>query len=92
MAPEFNRDKPGFRFEFGGVNIRDVPDALPLNKYCAAQNIRSTGAKAMRTRPGYVNLFALNNGGAGVIDIRAFTALGTDNLPRLCLLYTSRCV
>jgi hypothetical protein len=83
MAPEFNRDKPGFRFEFGGVNIRDVPDALPLNKYCAAQNIRSTGAKAMRTRPGYVNLFALNNGGAGVIDIRAFTALGTDNLPRL---------
>ena len=82
MAPEFNRDKPGFRFEFGGVNIRDVPDALPLNKYCAAQNIRSTGAKAMRTRPGYVNLFAVADG-AGVIDIRAFTALGTDNLPRL---------
>jgi len=77
---DFQRPKDSFRFDFGGVNTKDVPDALAPNKYAAAQNIRSTGAHSIRTRPGYVPLFTTGN--AAITDIRAYSALNTDTLPR----------
>lgn len=82
MASEFTRDKDGFHFKFGGVNTRDVPDALAPDKYTAAQNIRSTGATAVRTRPGYVQLFTTGNNNNAVTDIRGYAGLSTDALPR----------
>ena len=78
---DYSRDKPGFRFENGGTKTNDVPDAIPPGKYAALQNIRSTGMKSIRTRPGYNPIFT--TGTYNITDIRAYTALGTDNLPRL---------
>jgi len=78
---DYSRDKPGFRFENGGTKTNDVPDAIPPGKYAALQNVRSTGTKSIRTRPGYNPIFLI--GTSYVTDIRAYTALGTDNLPRL---------
>lgn len=77
---EFQRPKQVFRFDFGGSNTRDVPDALAPTKYAATQNIRSTGSKSIRTRPGYVPLFVTGNN--EITDVRSYTDLGTDNLPR----------
>jgi hypothetical protein len=77
--PPYKRP-PGWRFTFGGINTRDVPDALPPEKYSAAQNIRSTGAASVRTRPGYVPLMTAGN--AAITDIRGYATLQTDALPR----------
>jgi hypothetical protein len=77
---EYNRPPQGWRFEFAGVCLRDVPDALTPNKYSAAKNIRASAKQGVQTRPGYVSLF--NTGAAAVTDLRAYAALGTDNLPR----------
>jgi hypothetical protein len=72
---------PGFRFVLGGVDVSDEPDALQFPKQASAKNVRSTlGGAGIQTRPGYELLF----GGLGpVTDIRAYTTLGTDDLPRL---------
>jgi hypothetical protein len=75
---EFQRPK-GFRFAFGGVNLRDKPDALPPTKYAAAKNIRGT-EQSITTRPGYTQLFA--TGINPITDLRAYSRLGTDNIPR----------
>lgn len=77
---DFQRPQDSFRFSFGGVNTRDVPDALPPGKYSAAVNIRSTGSNGVRTRPGYVSVY--QGGNNAVTDIRGYATLSTDSLPR----------
>lgn len=77
---EFKRPTEGFRAAFGGIDIRDVPDAIPQGKFSAAQNIRSTGSNSIRTRPGYVPLFYA--GSNATTDIRGYSTLLTDSLPR----------
>lgn len=80
--PDYTRPKEGFRFVLGGTNTKDTPDAIPPTKYSALQNVRSTASKQIRTRPGYVQVFRASNN-TYVTDIRAYTGLMTDNLPRL---------
>lgn len=77
--PTFKRP-PGWRFVFGGANTRDVADALAPDKYQAAQNVRSTGATSVRTRPGYVPLFSTGN--AAITDLAGYATIQTDALPR----------
>lgn len=77
---QFQSPANSFRFAFGGVNTRDVPDALPPGKYSVAQNIRSTGSNSIRTRPGYTTLYQA--GSNAVTDIRGYSTLLTDSLPR----------
>ena len=80
MASEFKRPDDSFRMSFGGVNTRDVPDALRPGKFAAASNIRSTGQFSIRTRPGYIDLFYTGNN--AITDIRGYATLQTDALPR----------
>jgi len=56
-------------------------DTMPPNKYPVAINVRGLGESSIRTRPGYVSSF--NTGAQRATDMRAYTALGTDNLPRI---------
>jgi len=75
----FKRDKE-LRFQFGGLNTNDPVDLLSPDKYPIATNIRGVAGKSIRTRPGFTQLFTA----AGpVTDIRAYSVLGTDNLPRI---------
>lgn len=68
------------RFAFGGMNLRDVADALPSGKFSMGQNIRDTAAGSIRTRPGYVPAFSTGNN--AITDIRSYATLETDNKPR----------
>lgn len=76
---EFQRPQ-GFFFDFLGVNTRDTPDALQPGKYSSAQNIRATGKRSVRTRPGYIPLFSTGN--VAITDIRSYAALNTNSAPR----------
>ncbi len=76
---EFQRPQ-GWRFAFEGVNLRDVPDALPYTKFASAKNIRATATQSVQTRPGYTLEFV--TGGNPVTDLRAYATLETDDLPR----------
>jgi hypothetical protein len=76
---EFQRPQ-GWRFAFEGVNLRDVPDALPPTKFASAKNIRATATQSVQTRPGYTLEFA--TGGNPVTDLRAYATLETDDKPR----------
>ncbi len=69
----------GFRFGFGGINLRSTPDALAPNKYAVAQNIRSTSDNSIITRPGYSQT---QSGFGSITDIKAYSTLSTDDLPR----------
>ena len=87
---EFSRPQDGFRFIFGGVNTKEVPDALPADKYQAVLNVRATAEQSIRTRPGYQLYFTANNNQnnnaftpAPITDIRAYTTLGNNAFPRL---------
>src|SRR5262245_22302381 len=77
---EFERPKSGYRFAWGGVNTKEVPDALAENKYQAAENVRSTADLSLRTRPGYELLFTCNNN--AITNIRAYTRLDNNSAPR----------
>lgn len=77
---EFSRPQ-GWRFEFGGVNLREAADAISPNKFASAKNIRATATRAVQTRPGYTKVFNANN--SSITDIGAYATLGTDDLPRL---------
>lgn len=74
---EFQRPKDAFRFAFGGLYTRDTPDSTPPEKYVIAQNVRSTGASSIKTRPGYVPAFIAGN--AGITDIRGYTGQGNNS-------------
>lgn len=77
---QYSRPKDAFRFNFQGVNTRDTPDSLAPGKFAAAQNVRTTGENSVRTRPGYVPLFT--TGANAITDIRGYSTLSTDSLPR----------
>ena len=76
---EFGRPQ-GWRFTFGGVSLNGTPDSITYPKFASAQNIRSTLANSVQTRPGYSPFFSCNN--AAVTDIRAYATLETDDKPR----------
>lgn len=78
--PQFERPKQGWRFAFGGVNLKDPPDALSPTKYASAQNVRGIAATAIRTRPGYVPGFTCGN--AAITDIHSYATIETDDAPR----------
>lgn len=54
---------------------------MPPGKFPAAINVRADGDSKIRTRPGYVPSFS--TGGKRITDMRAYSALGTDNRPRI---------
>ena len=78
---EFQKPE-GWRFSFGGVNLRNQPDAIPPGKYSCAVNIRATSDQSIKTRPGFVSVFASGNNNA-ITDMRTYAALGTDDAPRI---------
>ena len=87
---DFQRPEDGFRFAFGGVNTKEVPDALPPMKYQAVQNVRATADLSMRTRPGTRLYFSANNNQnsnaftpAPITDMRAYTTLNNFAYPRI---------
>ncbi len=59
-----NYDRPasGWRYKFGGINTRSVPDALPAEKYPIAINVRALADDSVITRPGYSFLFQIGQG------------------------------
>ncbi len=71
----------GWRFDWGGLNTKSAPDAVPPNKYPAAQNIRAVGDGQIQGRPGYVPTFTAA-AGVTLTDLRAYATLGTDDAPR----------
>ena len=66
---DFSRP-PGWRFAFQGINLRDLPDALPPTKFASAKNIRATPTQSIQTRPGYSLLFS--TGGLSVTDVKNY--------------------
>jgi hypothetical protein len=84
VTTEFKRPSEGFRFLFEGIKTNDKPDTFPPTKYPMAVNIRSYSRNQIRTRPGLANLFTAGSG-ASAPDLRAYTALATDDLPRILL-------
>lgn len=74
-----SRPEGGWRIHHQGVKTNAVADALQPTQSPYAQNIRETKDQSVQTRPGYTKLFSA---AAGVTDIRAYSTLGTDNLPR----------
>src|SRR5690348_13210205 len=60
----------GWRFSGGGVNLRDVPDAIGPLKYASLKNIRWTPQQSIQTRPGYTFLFT--TGGLSITDLKAY--------------------
>lgn len=86
LGESYQRPKEGFRFRFLGMKTNAVPDALPDYKYAYAANIRATRDDSVRTRWGLTPLFPTESGGP--TDIRAYTAINTDNNPRLLAAVT----
>jgi len=76
-----DRQRQTQRINFRGMNSRLLPDALPPTKSPCAINIRAEGDSTIRTRPGYAQAFT--TGSSRLTDLRAYTALGTDNKPRI---------
>lgn len=74
--------KTGFRFNFSGVNLTQVPDSVTPDKAASAFNIRSFSPGALRTRPGYTIQFSTNAGNA-ITDMAAYSAIETDNTPQI---------
>lgn len=79
--PDFSRPS-GFPFTFGGINLRTSPESIKPTQYASAKNIRADSETAIRTRPGYA-LVVLSKAAEPILDLRAYSTLGTDNLPRL---------
>lgn len=79
--PEFTRPKDGLRYEFGGMRLSQVPDALPPNKHPAAINVRGVRNSSVQTRPGQELRFNTVDSHA-ITDISTYAGLFTDNKPR----------
>lgn len=81
---KFSREKQGFRFAFGGLKTNAAPDALASTKYPMAINVRGVEDDSTQTRPGLTLLFSAGaTPNAQPTDLRAYTRLNTDNLPRV---------
>jgi hypothetical protein len=77
----FERPKDGYRFHFKGMKTNAAPDSLPPGKHPIAVNIRAVNDNSVETRPGTgPQVFATH--ALPVTDLRSYTVLGTDNLPR----------
>lgn len=81
MPPEFGRNRDGERFIFSGMKLNALPDALAPGKYPLAINIRATDDDAIQARPGQVLSFTTD--GLLLTDIRTYSALMTDDKPRI---------
>lgn len=77
---DFTHPRDGFQYDFQGVKSNSVPNSLDKTKFPYAQNIRSLQGGTIRVRPGQVLKFS--TGGQANTDLRAYSALSTDNLPR----------
>jgi hypothetical protein len=77
---DFARQQDGFKFVFAGMKTNASPDSMPPDKYALIVNARSYRDNSIRTRPGYVQVFAA---GVTFTDIRTYAALATDDLPRV---------
>src|SRR6266478_1685864 len=83
MAEQFQRTKEGYRFRFGGMKTNTTPDRMPPDKYPLALNVRAYTDSSVRSRPGQFLKFS-GSGTPGVFtDMRAFSDLFTDDLPRI---------
>lgn len=81
MAADYSRPASGFNFKFGGQNTRSPADKLQEDRYPVAQNVRAYDDTTIRTRPG-MQIIANSETNAPVTALRAYAALGTDNVPR----------
>jgi hypothetical protein len=72
----------GWRFAFGGVNLRSAPDAIDPGKQACAVNVRATSDNSIHTRPGFVPLFS-SGASRAITDLRTYAGLGTDDRPRI---------
>lgn len=80
---DFARDPKGFRFKWEGMKLNAAPDALAPGKYPIAINIRAYSDTTLRSRPGLTQLFQGELLHQYFTDLRAYAALGTDDLPRI---------
>lgn len=83
MAQDFQRSKEGFRFRFAGMKLNSPADAIGPTKYAVARNIRATQDDTIATRPGLAQLFMTGAFNLFTTDGRAYSAMNTDNLPRI---------
>jgi hypothetical protein len=84
----YKRPQEAFRLKWGGVKTNSAPDAVGPNKYPYAQNIRAVQDSSVRCRPGLPQLLSANTS-AYATNIRAYSALATDNLPQLIARYSN---
>lgn len=77
----FTRPENAWRYSFGGLNTKERADALGPTKNTIALNIRRTADFEVRGRPGYEELFSTGVA-SRITDVRAYSALETDNNPR----------
>jgi hypothetical protein len=81
MGEDFARPKEGFTYVFAGMKTNARADQMPPGKYPLAVNIRGRNENSVLTRPGQAARFS--GGSAIFLDLRAYSALNTDNLPRI---------
>lgn len=77
---DFQRPREGFKYSFGGWKTNAAPNSLPQGKYNLAVNVRGYDDDSTATRPGQVQKFQTGN--AYIVNVRAYTQLSTDDLPR----------
>ena len=75
------RPTEAFRFRFGGMKTNSTPDAVGPDKYPYARDVRSFQGTSVQARQGYAPTFPTN--GFPVTDLHTYSALLTDNLPRV---------
>lgn len=80
---DFKRDPEEFKFGFKGMKLNESPDTLPMNKYALAINTRAYNNDSIRTRPGTSRLFVGGFSNQFFTDLRAYSSLNTNNLPRI---------
>ena len=78
---DFNRPRDSFKYQLGGIKLNDAPNSIGPTKYAVGVTVRAYSDDHIHTRPGYTEVFA--GGSAIFTDIRAYSALQTDNLPRI---------
>lgn len=76
-----DRNRKTIKWDFRGLNTVLLPDALPPGKSPMAINVNAAGDSKVQTRHGFDDVFG--TGAAYLTDIRTYTALGTDNTPRV---------
>lgn len=79
--PPFDRTRLTNKALFRGINTRLLADAMPPGKFPIAINVRADGDSKIRTRPGYTQAFTTTP--TPVTDIKTYSAIETDNLPRI---------